>query len=392
MTATHMGMLDAADAALAELDCYGVWRPTQREAIMQVGGAILRTLRKQYGCDSLEYLDDELVYAAYLNETARVVHGWPETQDLIAPMTFFGTAHLLRKYFHKRGWAALPRPLPAGMLPSLIDTYPAVAVVDTDGVRYLSNAALRLLGYVSAKSFISTGSLAFTPASYLCITRDIERLFLQGQDIVDQVYQLVPGPGAIRIVRAWLLYDDDANMLGAMCALDRALTQASVPVTASPTTAHPIPRERGRLRALSRQLRMRSEMLLMAVVAAAILSAAPQTARMEEADEIVEEAAASTVGSAAPPAAIFDCNGDGHPEEYVAGGTGTSMLLRSELVDGVPRLTRVPSAATDITGVIGAYALDWDGDGITDIVALRAGRPAMLHGLGNCQFEEFDAD
>ena len=46
-----------------------------------------------------------------------------------------------------------------------------------------------------------------------------------------------------------------------------------------------------------------------------------------------------------------------------------------------------PAPATDLTGVTGAYPLDIDGDGITDLAVLRVGETELLRGLGDCRFE-----
>jgi hypothetical protein len=50
-------------------------------------------------------------------------------------------------------------------------------------------------------------------------------------------------------------------------------------------------------------------------------------------------------------------------------------------------LTALPSAATDLTGVTGAYPVDVDGDGKTDLAVLRSGENVLLRGLGGCRFE-----
>jgi len=86
--------------------------------------------------------------------------------------------------------------------------------------------------------------------------------------------------------------------------------------------------------------------------------------------------------------AVFDCNGDGKPDLYIAGGSGPAALYRNDsAVGGALRFTRLRDPATDLTGVNGAYPIDIDGDGITDIVVLRNGETVVLRGLGNCRFE-----
>jgi len=86
--------------------------------------------------------------------------------------------------------------------------------------------------------------------------------------------------------------------------------------------------------------------------------------------------------------AVFDCNGDGKPDLYLAGGSAAAALYRNDSpVGGVLRFTRVRDDATDLKGVNGAYPIDIDGDGITDIVVLRNGESVVLRGVGGCRFE-----
>jgi enediyne biosynthesis protein E4 len=86
--------------------------------------------------------------------------------------------------------------------------------------------------------------------------------------------------------------------------------------------------------------------------------------------------------------AVFDCNGDGKPEIYVAGGSGPAAPYRNDSrVGGALRFTRLPDPATDLTGVIRAYPIDIDGDGQVDLGVLRKGETVLLRGLGGCRFE-----
>ena len=86
--------------------------------------------------------------------------------------------------------------------------------------------------------------------------------------------------------------------------------------------------------------------------------------------------------------AVFDCDGDGKPDLYVAGGANPAALYRNvSSVGGDIRFTRVRDAATDLTNVLGAYPIDIDGDGHVDLVVLRAGQSEILRGLGGCRFE-----
>ena len=72
--------------------------------------------------------------------------------------------------------------------------------------------------------------------------------------------------------------------------------------------------------------------------------------------------------------AVLDCDGDGRPDLYVAGGSGPAALYRNEsTVGGALRFATVADPATDLTAVIGAYPLDIDGDGTVDLAVLRNG-------------------
>ena len=86
--------------------------------------------------------------------------------------------------------------------------------------------------------------------------------------------------------------------------------------------------------------------------------------------------------------AVFDCDDDGRPDLYLAGGTRPAGLYRNgSAVGGALRFTRVASAVTDLIDVTGAYPIDIDSDGHIDLVVLRVGGNVILRGLGNCVFE-----
>ena len=86
--------------------------------------------------------------------------------------------------------------------------------------------------------------------------------------------------------------------------------------------------------------------------------------------------------------AAFDCDDDGRPELYLAGGAEPAALYRNRSpIGGALRFERLADPVTDVTDVTGAYPLDVDGDGHTDLAVLRAGENVMLRGLGACEFE-----
>jgi len=88
--------------------------------------------------------------------------------------------------------------------------------------------------------------------------------------------------------------------------------------------------------------------------------------------------------------AVFDCNGDGKPDIYLAGGSNPAELFRDDSpTDGSLRFTAIHDAATDLLQVNGAYPIDIDSDGIVDLVVLRNGLGnVLLRGLGGCRFED----
>jgi enediyne biosynthesis protein E4 len=86
--------------------------------------------------------------------------------------------------------------------------------------------------------------------------------------------------------------------------------------------------------------------------------------------------------------AVFDCDGDGRPDLYLAGGNGPAILYRNESpTGGALRFAAVDDPAIDLTGVTGAYPIDVDGDGVVDLAVLRNGQNVLLRGLGGCRFE-----
>lgn len=85
--------------------------------------------------------------------------------------------------------------------------------------------------------------------------------------------------------------------------------------------------------------------------------------------------------------AVLDCDGDGKPDLYLGGGAVLAGLYRNTSTIGGPlRFERVRDPAAELVGVTGAYPIDIDGDGITDLVVLRNGENVLLRGLGGCHF------
>ena len=86
--------------------------------------------------------------------------------------------------------------------------------------------------------------------------------------------------------------------------------------------------------------------------------------------------------------AAFDCDDDGLPDLYFAGGSQNAALYRNDSQPGgALHFAREPDAATDLAAVTGAYPLDVDSDGRTDLAVLRRGEDVILRGRGDCEFE-----
>ena len=86
--------------------------------------------------------------------------------------------------------------------------------------------------------------------------------------------------------------------------------------------------------------------------------------------------------------AVFDCNTDGRPDIFFAGGANRAAVYRNDSLSGdVLRFSHLSGPETDLTQVSGVYPLDVDSDGLTDLALLRVGENIMLRGTGDCRFE-----
>jgi hypothetical protein len=86
--------------------------------------------------------------------------------------------------------------------------------------------------------------------------------------------------------------------------------------------------------------------------------------------------------------AVFDCNADGRPDLYFAGGENPAALYRNQSSNGGPlRFEAVSSPAANLSQVTGAYPVDIDSDGRMDLAVPRVGENVVLRGLGDCGFE-----
>ena len=85
--------------------------------------------------------------------------------------------------------------------------------------------------------------------------------------------------------------------------------------------------------------------------------------------------------------AAFDCDGDGLPELYVTAGVNRSKFYRNKSTRGGAVKLLEERSGLELTNAIGAFPLDIDSDGITDLVVLRVGEVQAFRGLGGCKFE-----
>lgn len=84
--------------------------------------------------------------------------------------------------------------------------------------------------------------------------------------------------------------------------------------------------------------------------------------------------------------AVFDCNDDRLPDFLVAGGENRARLLVNRTGGPGAALAFDERTGPALTGTIGAYPLDIDGDGVLDLAVLRVGENVLLKGHGACRF------
>jgi enediyne biosynthesis protein E4 len=86
-------------------------------------------------------------------------------------------------------------------------------------------------------------------------------------------------------------------------------------------------------------------------------------------------------------AAAFDCNDDGFADLYLAGGEKPAKFFLNKSPKGGALKFAEQKSGLEFDAVTGAYPLDVDSDGKTDLVVLRVGENVVMRGLGGCRFE-----
>lgn len=145
----------------------------------------------------------------------------------------------------------------------------------------------------------------------------------------------------------------------------------------------------------SLSIRFRALALCVALAAAGVLPAVAAEASPLRIPKFLEETDVSGLRSrfegegeymVGGGVATFDCDGDGLPEVYVTGGVNKAKLLHNRSMRGGPLRLQEERSGLELTNAIGAYPLDIDGDGQTDLVVLRVGEVQVFKGLGQCKF------
>jgi enediyne biosynthesis protein E4 len=143
---------------------------------------------------------------------------------------------------------------------------------------------------------------------------------------------------------------------------------------------------------------MRSILFGLALAAVGAAGAGP--ARAEEhalrIPSFVEETASSGISSSydgewefmvGGGAAAFDCNDDGFADLLLAGGTSPAKFYRNASTRGGALRFTAETSGLELDQVTGAYPIDIDSDGFTDLVLLRVGENVVMRGRGDCRFE-----
>jgi hypothetical protein len=140
---------------------------------------------------------------------------------------------------------------------------------------------------------------------------------------------------------------------------------------------------------------------LWAACALIIAAASPAVAQETASPKFVEETASSGIDSVyagewqymvGGGVATFDCDDDGFPDMVLAGGEAPAKFYRNASTRGGPLQFEPQTSGLELEAVTGAYPLDVDSDGLTDVVLLRVGENVVMRGLGGCRFARANED
>lgn len=90
--------------------------------------------------------------------------------------------------------------------------------------------------------------------------------------------------------------------------------------------------------------------------------------------------------------ATFDCSNDGRADLLLAGGKAPATFYRNSSPVGGALKFSAETSGLELDAVLGAYPMDIDSDGLTDLVLLRFGENVVMRGLGNCKFARANED
>ncbi len=91
-------------------------------------------------------------------------------------------------------------------------------------------------------------------------------------------------------------------------------------------------------------------------------------------------------------AAVLDCNDDGFPDLFLAGGEGKAGFWKNVSARGGALQFEKTDSGLELDHVTGAYPVDIDSDGIMDLVLLRVGENVVMKGQGQCRFTRANED
>ena len=143
---------------------------------------------------------------------------------------------------------------------------------------------------------------------------------------------------------------------------------------------------------------MRLMVLRLALAALAIAGIAPVAAAEGSVaiPSFVEETASAGIDSVyageweymvGGGVATFDCNADGFDDMLLSGGASPAKFYRNASTRAGALRFETQTSGLELDKVTGAYPLDVDSDGNTDVVLLRVGENVVMRGLGGCRFE-----